>query len=68
MSQNRKKSRRNWEYSGLQKCDDCKKFKYNTWTSLRPKRLTFCQSCWHWIYVQDRKPMSLFNQIEGENS
>lgn len=66
MGENKKKSKRKWEYSGYKICHECKNYHYDTWTSMRPHKLVLCRSCYDWIYVQDRKPLTLLDEIKGE--
>jgi len=60
MSNNKKNSRRNWEYSGYKQCHECKnhnhyEFHYDTLTSRHPNVLTLCWACYQFIYTHDRK-------------
>lgn len=79
MSYNKKKSRRNWEYSGHNQCDECRAHKlydyhYDTFTSRHPNSLILCRACREFIYTHDRKGQptpacpwytpTLFDQIE----
>ena len=79
MSYNKKKSRRNWEYSGHNQCDECRAHKlydyhYDTVTSRHPNSLILCRACREFIYTHDRKGQptpacpwytpTLFDQIE----
>lgn len=60
MSNNKKNSKRRWEYSGYKQCHECQKhehyeFHYDTFTSRYPNVLTLCRACYEFIYVLDRK-------------
>ncbi len=81
MSNNQKKSRRTWKYSGYKQCSECCKhgydgFHYDTWTSTHPHKVTLCHACYEYIYKHDRKEQptpccpwyhkpSLFDDIGG---
>lgn len=54
MGENLKKSRRNWrQLSGNWKCDKCGKGGFSRYVSFKPSKLILCQSCWHFIYIED---------------
>lgn len=63
---NMKKSRRKWTYSGYKRCHECDAWHYDTLTSERPYTFVLCRPCYEWIYVQDCKPLTLFDDLEGE--
>lgn len=64
MSNNKKKSKRNWQYSGYKECHECKQYHYDTWTSTKPTILRLCKGCYDFIYKHDRQQPTLFDDME----